>query len=236
MTKMARQIAGSDDIHGKPTKQTKKLRIVFVGDCSTPANSTIKGHRRSPGNAPIVRFLKQIPNTLVDPTIDEYHTTKKCSRCYQTVESVEHTKERLKFCKNCKPSVNSMETNTVWTYRCKREIATKMRPIILAHPKPTQAERAQRVTTQRTERWTPSDVFRIREREQLRSRHYNLHPTATKNVYWNRDSNAARNIAHLGLCQYSNSSILHVTKDHAMQRPQQQTRTRRSSQNEMADK
>ena len=221
MTAMAKEIVGDVNVHRMATtKQQHKVRVVFVGNCSTPANSTIKDHRRSPGSAPIVRYLKQIPNTFVDATIDEYCTTKKCSRCYQTLDDVEMSKERLKLCHNCKPAANSTSTSLVWTYRRKRDVATAMVPIIRMYPKPTQTERAQRVNMERTQRWSTYDNNRIASRNELKSTSYNVNTTATlKKLYWNRDGNAARNIAQLGLCEYNQCLPIAFNKDEAFQRP-----------------
>lgn len=69
MTKMSQEIVGVKDVHNTGQQlRGKQCNVIFIGNCSTPSNSTVKGHMRSPGNKPLVRYLKQVPNTFVDAT------------------------------------------------------------------------------------------------------------------------------------------------------------------------
>lgn len=203
MTKMAQEIVGDVNIHrskSRPPCKPKKFHVVFVGDCSTPANSPVKGHRRSPGGKPIIRFLKQRPNTIVLKQ-DEFRTTRNCSRCFEELDSVESSKDRLKICKKiCKPAEDSMAATEVSTYTNKQHIRWQMDKVAI--PKPTQTERQQRVNMNRIDRWTVSDKISMDERRNMASRRYERDPSAEqRNILWNRDVNAARNIMNLGLCR-----------------------------------
>ncbi|KAJ6640569.1 hypothetical protein Bhyg_05498 [Pseudolycoriella hygida] len=75
MTEMTKEMVGEVDLLGQK-KEAKDCRIVFLGDCSTPANSKVRGHMRSPGNKPITRYLRQRRNTIVIGQ-DEYCTTNE---------------------------------------------------------------------------------------------------------------------------------------------------------------
>lgn len=158
MTKMAQEIVGEVNVHRRksmPTSSPKKCHIVFVGDCSTPstpANSTVKGHRRSPGDKPICRYIRQRPNTIVIKQ-DEFRTTRNCSRCFEELDDVESSKKRLKICKKfCRPAEDSMTATEVSTYSNKQYIRQRMKEVTLVHPKPTQNERKARVVMNRYDR------------------------------------------------------------------------------------
>lgn len=228
MVKMAQEIVGEVDVHHTKkqtmqktqTSRPKKCHIVFVGDYSTPANSTVKGHRRSPGDKPICRYIRQRPNTIVLRQ-DEFRTTKNCSRCFSELDNVESSKERLKICtKFCKPADDSMPAKEVSTYSNKQSVRRQMRSTGLI--KPTQLQRKERVCMERAERWTATDKIRIHKRRTISSTSYNP-PDEKLNGLWNRDINAARNIVYLGLCQYGrhiDPEFLHIEKNTAFSRPQ----------------
>lgn len=95
MTKMAQEIVGEVTVHRNtiPSHADHSKKRLFVGDCSTPSNSAVKGHRRSPGDKPICRFSKQWPNTIVIRQ-DEFRTSRNCSRCFAELDSVESSKDR----------------------------------------------------------------------------------------------------------------------------------------------
>lgn len=220
MYKIAKEIVGFNDIHhSRQHLPQHKTNVVLIGNCATPSNSCVKGHLRSPGVKPIVRYLKQLPNTFVDPNIDEFRTTKNCSRCYNDLHDVESSRQRLKLCNNCQPADDSVLANEVSTYRKKREIEDLMAPIKQRHPKPKQLQRAKRIYMQREKRWTEDDKLRIAERRKNLSIKYTPTTKATKyKLWWNRDSNAARNIMYLGLCSYNNSLPITFTKHAAFER------------------
>ena len=220
MTQMAHEIVGVKDVHNTGQQlREKKCHVIFIGNCSTPSNSTVKGHMRSPGNKPLVRYLKQIPNTFVDANIDEYCSTKNCSRCYNELHTVESSKERLKLCNNCKPADDSMLANVVWTYRRKRVIQAQMLQVTKDHPKPTQAQRAERVKMNRIDRWTNDDRIRIQQRKNLQSVAYTQHTNETKGTLWlNRDTNASRNMLYFGLCLYGECVNINISKNAAFDR------------------
>lgn len=218
MTKMAQEIVGVKDVHNTG-QQENKCNVVFIGNCSTPSNSAVKGHMRSPGNKPIVRYLKQVPNTFVDPTIDEFRSTKNCHRCYNELHNVESSKQRLKLCHNCKPADDSIVANVVTTYRRKRDIQGRMTITTLEHPKPTQVERAERVKMGRMERWTIHDKIRMETRRNIQSVQYaNMSSTTKRNLWLNRDINASRNILYFGMCMYGQSFNMCISKDPAFHR------------------
>lgn len=218
---MAQEIVGVKDVHntGQQLRKEKKCNVVFIGNCSTPSNSKIKGHLRSPGNKPIVRYIKQIPNTFVDATIDEFRSTKNCCRCYNELHNVESSKQRLKLCHNCKPAGDFIVANVVTTYRRKRDIQAQMTITTLEHPKLTQVERVERVQMGRMERWTIDDRIRMETCRNIQSVQYaNMSSKPKPNLWLNRDVNASRNILYFGLCIYGQSLNMDISKDEAFHR------------------
>lgn len=110
---------------------------------------------------------------------------------------------RLKFCKNCRRSDASTTADVIITPTNQRYLAQKMKPTIAAHPKPTQAQRAERVHTGRYDRHSHNDKIRVTTRQSLKYRIFTSNITPSGNFrLFNRDINAARNILYLGLCRF----------------------------------
>lgn len=110
---------------------------------------------------------------------------------------------RLKICsKICTPHRDSMPAHRITTYSSKRSIQRKMEKMDDLHTKPSQYERKARVTIDRLNRWTTSDKARMAKRHSLKTACYIGPINERVNGLWNRDINAARNIAYLGLCRY----------------------------------
>ncbi|XP_037048453.1 uncharacterized protein LOC119082896 [Bradysia coprophila] len=216
MTQMAREIVGEVDVVGHKLEE-KSCRIVFMGNCSTPANSTIRGHRRAPTGKKLSRYLQQRRNVIIIST-PETNSTKNCSRCYEPLDNVESSKERLKICtKFCTPARDSMPAHHITTYTSKRSIKRKMKKV---GTKPSQSERKSRVSMNRIDRWSIDDKIRIAKRLTLKRTIYVGPIPARHNILWNRDINAARNIGYLGLCRYGKfiDSSLNTTENTAFSR------------------
>lgn len=108
---------------------------------------------------------------------------------------------RLKFCKNCKSSEASTPATLITTATNKRYLAAQMKHTNMAHPKPTQSQRAERVRNGRNDRCSEDDIVRITKRQSLEYRTF-TGTTSQRFRMFNRDINAARIIQYLGLCRY----------------------------------
>ncbi len=79
--------------------RNRNMYAVLLGDARMAPNSPMKGYRRVP-NALLVKKLKENRNIHVY-FIDEYLTTKLCSRCYKELV-VSDSPHRYSVCHNCR--------------------------------------------------------------------------------------------------------------------------------------
>ncbi|XP_031633783.1 uncharacterized protein LOC116347355 [Contarinia nasturtii] len=99
--------------HGKHT-------FVFVGKAPfTHANSPCKGYVRTSVRL-LFKALEQHPQCTVR-YVDEYRTTKLCSRCFNVLENGSRngrktTKSRFKVCRQCKPSPEALPDGGSFIY------------------------------------------------------------------------------------------------------------------------
>lgn len=79
----------------------KHKTLIILGDTKTPADSVIKGYIRTP-NKHIVKQLEQVADIL---QINEFRTTKLCSKCHE-VAVTSKSPHRYQFCQKCGISWN----------------------------------------------------------------------------------------------------------------------------------
>lgn len=85
------------ETYAKNTVWQKKT-LIFVGDCGmTVSNSPIRGYLRTP----MRRFLKILRLYCDVVLVDEYLTTKTCSKCYKLVDTA-NSPHRYQYCTHCK--------------------------------------------------------------------------------------------------------------------------------------
>lgn len=75
--------------------------LVFVGASKTAANSPMKGYMRSPHSL-LLRKLRVFADVV---EINEYNTTKLCSRCFAPMLTSD-SKSRYRFCQECRSCWN----------------------------------------------------------------------------------------------------------------------------------
>jgi len=74
-------------LSGKTTPKEERNVIVGWGNWSNPNNSIIRGHKRGP----VKRIVKELRRWCRVETIDEYNTSKKCSKCYNDTEKMKYS-------------------------------------------------------------------------------------------------------------------------------------------------
>jgi transposase len=73
-------------LSGKTRPEQERNVIVGWGNWSNPNNSIIRGHKRGP----VKRIVKELRRWCRVETIDEYNTSKKCSKCYNDTEKMKY--------------------------------------------------------------------------------------------------------------------------------------------------
>ena len=74
-------------LSGKKRPDEERNVIVGWGNWSNPNNSIIRGHKRGP----VKRILKELRRWCRVETIDEYNTSKRCSKCYSETEKMRYS-------------------------------------------------------------------------------------------------------------------------------------------------
>lgn len=155
-----------------------KKTFVFVGDCFLPGNSPAKGYLRT-NIRMLFDKLKQMRNCTVF-FVDEFRTTKLCSRCFKVLApakrmGVVDMKHRFYTCKKCEPAQN-------------------LPPEYPAFPAvQISSQKAKRLlTVQRNMR--PN----VGVRQASKKRRYEVN-LQVRDITWNRDVNAGRNIRYKGM-------------------------------------
>ena len=73
-------------LSGKTRPDEERNVIVGWGNWSNPNNSIIKGHKRGP----VKRIVKGLRRWCRVETIDEFNTSKKCSKCLSDTEKMKY--------------------------------------------------------------------------------------------------------------------------------------------------
>ena len=73
-------------LSGKVRPEEERNVIVGWGNWSNPNNSIIKGHKRGP----VKRIVKELRKWCRVETIDEFNTSKKCSKCLSDTEKMKY--------------------------------------------------------------------------------------------------------------------------------------------------
>jgi len=73
-------------LSGKRRPDEERNVIVGWGNWSNPNNSIIRGHKR----CPVKRIVKELRRWCRVETIDEFNTSKKCSKCYSDTEKMKY--------------------------------------------------------------------------------------------------------------------------------------------------
>ena len=74
-------------LSGKTKPEDERNVIVGWGNWSNPNNSIIKGHKRGP----VKRIIKELRRWCKVEVIDEYNTSKRCSKCYSETEKMKYS-------------------------------------------------------------------------------------------------------------------------------------------------
>ena len=77
-------------LSGKVRPEEERNVIVGWGNWSNPNNSIIKGHKRGP----VKRIVKELRKWCRVETIDEFNTSKKCSKCLSDTEKMKYPEMR----------------------------------------------------------------------------------------------------------------------------------------------
>lgn len=159
-----------------------KRTFVFVGSAFLPANSPAKGHRRS-GIRKMFEKMARRHNCVVHE-VDEFRTTKLCSFCTNELEPAKkggrvHFKYRYYVCRRCVPFAETKEA-VGWVHSKKgNRLLCKQRKNRPLNDGPRMASKYKR--------YVKPDAPGIEPR----------------NITWNRDINAARNIRYKGMFDYN---------------------------------
>ena len=73
-------------LSGKARHDEERNVIIGWGNWSNPNNSIIRGHKRGP----VKRIVKELRRWCRVETIDEYNTSKKCSKCLSETEKMKY--------------------------------------------------------------------------------------------------------------------------------------------------
>jgi len=73
-------------LSGKTRREEERNVIIGWGNWSNPNNSIIKGHKRGP----VKRIVKELRRWCRVETIDEFNTSKKCSKCLSDTEKMKY--------------------------------------------------------------------------------------------------------------------------------------------------
>lgn len=73
-------------LSGKTRPDEERNVIIGWGNWSNPHNSIIRGHKRGP----VKRIVKELRKWCRVETIDEYNTSKKCSKCLSDTEKMKY--------------------------------------------------------------------------------------------------------------------------------------------------
>jgi transposase len=73
-------------LSGKRRPDEERNVIVGWGNWSNPNNSIIRGHKR----CPVKRIVKELRRWCRVETIDEFNTSKKCSKCLSDTEKMKY--------------------------------------------------------------------------------------------------------------------------------------------------
>ena len=73
-------------LSGKTRPEEERNVIIGWGNWSNPNNSIIRGHKRGP----VKRIVKELRRWCKVETIDEYNTSKKCSKCLSETEKMKY--------------------------------------------------------------------------------------------------------------------------------------------------
>jgi hypothetical protein len=74
-------------LSGKTRPEQERNVIIGWGNWSNPNNSIIRGHKRGP----VKRIVKELKRWCRVETIDEYNTSKKCSKCYNDTGKMKYS-------------------------------------------------------------------------------------------------------------------------------------------------
>lgn len=152
-----------------------KETFVFLGDANLPGSSPAKGYRRTKVRALFEKMGRRRNCTVF--MVDEFRTTKLCSMCFRVLEQPKkdgrvNKKYRYYLCRSCVKDPKAKES------------AGRI------HSKKSN----RKVTQQRKNRPRPgvrmASKFRRYEKEEVNGR----------NITWNRDVNAGRNMYYKGMC------------------------------------
>ena len=150
-----------------------KRTFVFVGNAFLPANSPAKGYLRSKIKGLFEKMARRRLCTVHE--VDEFRTTKLCSLCFRPLglprkRGRVHLKYRYYLCRQCPVLPCAMQAVG--------HVYSKKNHRLLSH--------------QRSE--CPRPGVRMASKYRL----YAKQDAQGKNVTWNRDTNAARNIRYKG--------------------------------------
>ena len=77
-------------LSGKTRPEEERNVIIGWGNWSNPNNSNIRGHKRGP----VKRIVKELRRWSRVETIDEFNTSKKCSKCLSDTEKMKYPEMR----------------------------------------------------------------------------------------------------------------------------------------------
>lgn len=172
-----------DEIVNKLTKKDDNRRcLICIGSTEFSANSPIRGYVRCPGTKLIVKQLKKVLYCDVY-FVDEYRTTKTCSRCFklfdeQLCRKIDRQRHRYRVCDNCIPS------NEFQSYAS-----------IINTPKNHRREENHLNSNNGVEAVITKMNQFVKQNPLLNLQN---HPEKITKIVWNRDTNAARNILFKG--------------------------------------
>jgi hypothetical protein len=118
--------AQAADLHRRVGMVMTKKPVIVIGDCKMPSMK-----RKQSSHAET--FLKTLKRHFLVITLDEYNTTKRCSKCHRYLQDLPDT-HRIKRCDNeaCRPTIR--ETHEQVPFLVNRDVSAPVNMVyVLLH-------------------------------------------------------------------------------------------------------